>query len=349
MRSVITSFFIFMALSLLHISPAGAQVFEDAGKYMSFIGDANEKLSATYLSYMSAVAHKSARKQEKRRLDVVSAIMNTRTAIQGMPPWKGDRSFKDTSVAYLKILNTVFNEDYAKIVNMEEIAEQSYDAMEAYMLAEEKAWDKLAEAAERQADMSKTFAARYNVTLITTENETGRKSKIASELNKHYNEVYLIFFKPYKQEMYLMDALEKGNVIAIEQNINSLGKMAADAMEKLKTLKGYNNDPTLINACREAMTFYKKEAQQANTMTDFFLKKENFEKTKKNFDSKRANDRTKQDVDQYNNAVKEMNDAMKEYNNLNNQLNKERTNMLNNMNKKNSNYMDQYMPVQKKQ
>jgi hypothetical protein len=49
----------------------------------------------------------------------------------GIAPWKGDRSFRDTTVAYLKLLYIVFNEDYGKIVNMEEIAEQSYDAMEA--------------------------------------------------------------------------------------------------------------------------------------------------------------------------------------------------------------------------
>jgi len=48
-----------------------------------------------------------------------------------MPPWKGDRSYRNSSVAYLKLVYHVFNEDYGKILNLEEIAEQSYDAMEA--------------------------------------------------------------------------------------------------------------------------------------------------------------------------------------------------------------------------
>jgi hypothetical protein len=350
MRVIVTTITLMTILMVIRPQQSAAQVFEDAGQYIEYISKANEKLTATYLSYTSALAHnKSARKQEKRRQDVVNAIINTRADIQGMPPWKGDRSFKDTTVAYLKILNSVFNEDYAKIVNMEEIAEQSYDAMEAYLLAQEKADEKLEEARLRQHQTTKRFAAKNNVTLLEGESETGKKSRIASELNGHYNDVYLVFFKPYKQEMYLMDAIEKGNLIAIEQNINSLEKFANEGLEKLKNIQGYNNDQALVNAATEAMNFYITSAQRSKGMTDFFLKKESFEKIKKAMDNKRANERTQKDIDQYNAAVDQMNAASNEYNSINQQLNKERTNMLNNWNKKVSRYMDEYMPVQKKQ
>ncbi|MBC7872582.1 MAG: hypothetical protein H7Y01_01225, partial [Ferruginibacter sp.] len=219
MRAFITTLSFFSFMLLLQAKPVTAQSFEDAGQYIEHISKANEKLTAIYLSYTSALAHnKSARKQEKRRQDVINSIIDTRATVQSMPPWKGDRTYKDTTVAYLKMLNSVFNEDYAKIVNMEEIAEQSYDAMEAYLLAQEKADEKLEEARVRQHETTKRFAAKNSVNLIEGESETGKKSKIASDLNKHYNDVYLVFFKPYKQEMYWLDALEKGNIIAIEQS-----------------------------------------------------------------------------------------------------------------------------------
>src|SRR5690348_7064479 len=121
MKYAVKPIVILVAAVLMFPRKSQAQVFEDAGQYIGYISDASEKLTATYLSYTSAIAHnKSARKQEKRRQDVVNAIIDTRASIQGMPPWKGDRTFKDTTVAYLKILGVVFNEDYAKIVNMEE-------------------------------------------------------------------------------------------------------------------------------------------------------------------------------------------------------------------------------------
>jgi len=343
-----TSLLLLFSLILL-TNRSGAQVFENAGQYMDHITKANQVLTEKYLLYLSGMSHgKSARKVEKRRLEVLQAISDTKFSIMGMPPYKGDRTLKDTTVAYLKILNSVFNEDYGKIVNMEEIAEQSYDLMEAYMLAQEKANEKLQQASEKQNEMQKKFAAKNNITLIESESASEAKMKIASAVMKHYDEVYLIFFKSYKQEAYLMDAVNQKNVNSIEQNVNSLQSFSEQGLEKLKDLKGYNNDASLIIACRNLLIFYKDEAKKGSAMTDFFLKAENFAKLKKQFDSKPGSKRTQQDVDQFNKAVKEINDAGNDYNAINNDLNKQRSKTLDGWNHAVKRYMDEYIPVQKK-
>lgn len=116
----------------LFFSGVKALDFQNAEDYMNYSSSADEKNTAIYFSYLSAMAHnKSARKVEKRRQETINAIFHTRVNIEGMPPWKGDRSYRNSSVAYLKLVYHVFNEDYGKILNLEEIAEQSYDAMEA--------------------------------------------------------------------------------------------------------------------------------------------------------------------------------------------------------------------------
>lgn len=344
---ILFSAILFLSL-LLFNSNTKAQSFENPGDYMGYIGKANEDLQAIYLSYLSAVAHNRARKVEKRRAEVVNAITETRYKIQGLPPWKGDKSYRDTTVVYLKLLNNIFNEDYAKIVNMEEIAEQSYDAMEAYMLAQEKANEKLQDASKRQQEMQKQFAAKNNITLINSENDMDRKSKEANALMKHYDDVYLVFFKPYKQEMYLVDAVNRKNVVAIEENKNALKKFAEEGLKKLQTLKGYNNDPSLIVACREALQFYKNEAEQTQVITDFILKEENFSKLKKAFDSKPASKRTKTEIDDYNKAINDFNEAVNDYNKVNKQINKDRGKILDNWNGTVKTYLDNYMPVQRK-
>lgn len=334
---------------LLLTNRSSAQAFDNAVQYMDHISKANQALAEKYLLYLSGMSHgKSARKVEKRRQEVLQAISDTKFSIMGMPPYKGDRTLKDTTVAYLKILNSVFNEDYGKIVNMEEIAEQSYDLMEAYMLAQEKANEKLQQASERQNEMQKKFAEKNNITLIESESASEAKMKIAGAVMKHYDEVYLIFFKSYKQEAYLMDAVNQKNVNSIEQNINSLQSFSEQGLEKLKGLKGYNNDASLIIACRNLLNFYKEEAKKGSAMTDFFLKAENFGKLKKQFDSKPGSKRTQQDVDQFNKAVKEINDAGNDYNAINNDLNKQRGKTLDGWNNAVKRYMDDYIPVQKK-
>lgn len=342
-------FFIPLFVLCFSFRPTG-QTYETAVQYLDYINKQSTDLAAKYLFYLSAVSHgKSARKVEKRRAEVVNAITETRYNIMSMPPWKGDKSLKDTTVAYLKILYIVFNEDYGKIVNMEEIAEQSYDAMEAYLLAQEKAQEKLGEASKKQHEMQKVFAAKNNINLIDGESELEAKSKIVNEVMDHCNDAYLIFFKCYKQEAYLMEALTNKNLVSIEQNINSLKKFAEEGLEKLKDLKGYKGDASLIAACRNALNFYRSEAGQGSTMTDYFLKEEDFNKMKKQFDAKPAGKRTQQDVDNFNKAVNDINSALKTYNSVNADLNKQRSSMLNDWNKTYSKYMDEYMPKQQRQ
>ena len=340
--------FVFIFLFSFPVRPA-AQSFETAVDYMAYIDKANSELTQKYLSYLSAVSHgKSARKVEKRRQEVINAISDTRFNIMGMPPFKGDRSLKDTTVNYLKILNYIFNDQYGKIVNMEEIAEQSYDNMEAYMLAQEIAQEKLQQASKKQHEMQVKFAEKNNVRLIDTEDALGAKMKIANELMKHTDEVYLIFFKCNKQEAYMIDAMNRKNLVSLEQSSSSLQKFAEEGLEKLKNLKGFDNDPSLIVACRDLMNFYKTEAGKGSSLSDFFLKEENFAKLKKQFEAMASSKRTQQDIDQFNKAVGEANEAIQVFNKINNELNKSRSSVVNNWEKAYKKYMDDYMPVQKR-
>ena len=322
-----------------------AQNFQNAGDYISYIVKANDVLAEKYISYLSGVSHgKSARKVEKRRQEVLNSIYEARANMQGLPPFQGDRSLKDSTVAYYKILVSVFNEDYGKIVDMEEIAEQSYDAMEAYMLAKKKANEKLEQAAKSQHDTQKEFADRHNVKLIEEQTTIGTKIKLADAIMGHYDEVYLIFFKSYKQEGYLLEATKKKDIVSIEQNISALQKFAEEGLEKLKQVKAYNSDPTLIVACRGLLSFYKEEAEKSKIVTDFLLKEENFNKIKKSFESQPASRRTQQDIDQYNKAVNDINAAVKAYNSQNKKFNDRRAQEINNWNDAVKDFLDRYMP-----
>ncbi len=344
-----TTYFIAgLILFLSTTSSINAQDLSNPGSYMSYIGEKEKEVTKKYLNYISAASHgKSLRKVEKLRTQVINSIYETRIAIQGVPAYQGDKTLRDASVAYLMLCYRVFNEDYGKIVNMEEIAEQSYDAMEAYMLAQKMANDKLDEAGLKRNAVGKEFAKKFNINLLESSDVMDEKVKKSTRVTDYYNEIYLMFFKCYRQEAYLIDALNKNNVIAIEQSKSSLLKYANEGLEKLDTIRAFDSDASLKTACQKAMQFYKSESEKIPLMTDFILKQEGFQKLQKSFNSKPAAQRSQTDIDNYNKAVNDVNQAGKEYNNVNNEVNKKRSDMLDNWNTTVKRYWDNHMPYAK--
>jgi hypothetical protein len=341
-------FFVVSFLILTFCSSVYAQEIANAGSYMSYIGEQQREIMKDFMSYTSAVAHgKSARKVENRRQELMKTMTDSRKKIASMAPYQGDKSLRDSTAKFLLISYHVLNDDYGKIMNLEEVAEQSYDAMEAYLLAQKIAEDKVQEASNSLKALEKAFAGKHHITLIETKDELAEKVKLATKVNAYNNAVYLIFFKSYKQELYLMDAIQKKNINGVEQSKGTLHKYAQEGLAKLDTMAAFNGDRSLLTACRQMLEFYRDECARIAPITDYYLKEENFNKIKKAFEAKREKDRTQADVDQYNQSINDLNSAGTNFNNVNNQLNKNRSQLIDNWNKASRNFTDKHIPKYK--
>lgn len=337
---------LFLFSFLMFCSRSIGQDLQDPGKYMSYVDDKKVNVTKTYLNYLSAVSHgKSARKVEKLREKVLNTIYDTRIEISGVPPFKGDKTLRDATVAFLKKCYSVFNEDYGKIVNMEEIAEQSYDAMEAYILAQQKASEKLDEAAEETKLVEKQFAASHNVNLVEGKDELSLKSEQSGKVLSYYNTLFLIFFKSNWQDKHLTDAINASNLNAIEQNKNALQKYSTEGLQALQGIDAFQSDLTVVTACKKILNFYKEMCEsRMQSITDFLLANENFKKQKKQFDAIPAAKRTQADVDNFNKTVKEVNGLADAYNKSNKQINSEREALLDQWEKAVNRFMDVHIP-----
>lgn len=332
-------------IAMLFLVGTNAQT---AVQYMDQIGKEFNKISEETWDYTRAIAHNKKGKQiENRRRDMLNANRQALNKIKNMPPFNGDGAYRDSTARYLELSYAVLNNDYSKIVDMEEIAEQSYDAMEAYMMAQEKANEKLEAAFDVASNSQKAFAAKNNIILHDADSKTEQKLEKASEVFKYYNKVYLLFFKPFKQEVYLIDAQNKGDINAVKQNQEALSKLAKEAKDKIKLVEAYNNNTTLKSACTEMMNFYIFEAdEKIPALVDFFLKKEKFDKLKTAIDKKGQN-ASKQEIDEFNAAVNDYNKASNAFNNINNELNSKRSSALNNWNSTVSKYLDRNVSKKK--
>ncbi len=325
---------------------AGAQ---SALQYMDKISKEFTKISEETWDYTRAVAHnKKAKQIENRRRDMLNANRNGLNKIKNMPDFKGDAAYRDSTLRYLELSYLVLNNDYSKIVDMEEISEQSYDAMEAYMTAQEQANEKLDAASEVAENAQRDFAAKNNITLTESKDKTAQKLEKASEVFKFYNKIFLIFFKPYKQEGYLLEAQSKGDINAMKQNQASLSDLAKKAKESLKPVKPYRNNTTLKASCEDVMDFLIYEAdKKIPLLVDFYLKKEKFDKLKTAMDKKGQANASPAEVNDYNAAINEFNKVGNDFNMINDDLNKKRASVLDNWNNAVSRFLDKNVSTKK--
>lgn len=316
-------------------------------EHMEFFATRELELSKKYLDYMSQVAHGNrARKMEKKRQELISQIRQSLSEANRLRAYKGDATLRDAYTVYWDILLKVFNEDYHKIVDMEEIAEQSYDHMEAYLMAQEKAGEVLSDAQDQIEPVYNAFASRNNVRLVDNgDTKLEKKMRQVGLVNSYYYDLFLIFFKSYKQEMYVMEALNRKDLNGIEQNRSTLSRYAEEGLQRIDTIKAFKGDGSLVNACRKVLEFHKQEAdKQLPGLNDFLLKSDEFEKIRKVFEAKPASKRTQAEIDVYNKAVEDINAALAESNKLLVAMNTGRDGVLGHWNQTRQRFMQAHVP-----
>lgn len=339
-----------LLIAAIIVTPTLAQdISTSPGAYMTAVNNAHVEMNKKYMAYMSAAAHiHRKRKIDRMRVQALESIDKSLGTTGELPYYKGDNSLRKSSMDYIKLCYSVFNEDYNKIVNMEEIAEQSVDMMEAYILLQEKTNEKINQAATQMEVASKAFAAKYNVNLTNQKDELDEKMEEANKLTHYTNRVYMVFFKPYWQDGEIIKAMTAGKVTAVEQGRTTLLRYATEGLQALTSdsLKKFGADPALANSCKVALNFYKKLAENdIPKQMDYFLKKESFEKMKKAFESKGSP--SKAEVDAYNAAVKDLNTAMNAYNSTNTKVNDTRSQVIKDWNEAEKNFADSHMPYYK--
>lgn len=338
----------FFAFLLLFTASADAQSLnlDNPGDYVTAISNAQVEMNQKYMAYMSASAHsRRARKIEKMRVQALESINNSKYKTIELPLYKGDNSLRQSSIDYIQMCYRVFNEDYSKIVNMEEIAEQSFDEMQAFILLKEKTSEVLHEAAAKMHKAVQDFAVKYNVRIINENDDLGEKMDVAGKLNHYYNKVFMIYFKCSWEDNELVKAINAKKIKEAEQARNALISYATEGLTGLDTLKNFEGDGSLYAACKTSLQFYKKTAENDYPkMTDMFLKQENFDKIKKNFEKISSSDRKQEDIDTYNKGVKDNNAAIELYNQTNNRVNTARTAMLEEWEKAVHAFFDEHMP-----
>ncbi len=318
-----------------------------AVQYMEEINSYYEGITNNTWNYLKAVSRgKNLKKVEKTRTDLAKSLQESSREVKRMKPFEGDASLKNMASEHLLIYFRVMNEDYAKLVDMEEIAEQSFDQMEAYILLKEKANEKLSESSSKLDSVYHSFATTHGVKIQEGgASKKEEKIKQASEVLSYYNKVFLIFFKSFKQEGYVYESFNKKDVNGLEQNRNYLLTVCAEGMDRLKEVKPYKGDHSLKIKCQKVLEHLTLFAQKdVEVMIDYLLEDEKFSKIESTLNAKNKSDRTKEEIDRYNQAVDTKNKSGVAYNNMIGKVSSRREKVYQEWETKANDFMKKYTP-----
>ncbi|WP_296316516.1 LIC11966 family surface protein [Winogradskyella sp. UBA3174] len=339
MRKIITICIFLFTVSL------SAQKFDTALDYLEFVSEQQEGITKKMWTYTKAIAHgKSDRNVNNKRKSLLKTLDRSIEKIKKAPGFDGVE-FKNQLLKRLQFNKDLLNDEYAKIIDMKAVAEQSYDAMEAYMMAQELADKRMEEIQEEYEVNYYAFANKNKINIVESETDLSKNMSISNEVFSYYKNMYLIYFKVYINEIYLMDALNSNDANAIQQNANALSESAKEGLQVLKSIEHYKNDKSLSIATKKAFEFFIDEAEnKVPVLTDFLVLSEDLEKTKATIEKTAERKRTKEQIDGYNAMISKFNKGVKQYNNTNTALNKKRQVVINVLNTTNQKFLSKHIP-----
>lgn len=300
--------------------------------YMSSLSEPRNELEDETWEYLKTlIKGKKAKTVENKRKQLVSGYTDAINQVHKVKSYKDDEILKPAVLNYLRLTKQSLNEEYAKIVDMEAIAEKSYDNMEAYLMAKEEVNKKMDMQYQELAAAQQKFADQYNINIVDSNlSERQQKIKRAGECLGYEHRLFLIYFKAIHQEGYVMEALNNKDINALEQSLSTLSQFADEGLGKLADISSFKSDGSLKEATKNVLKFFKNEAEKELTVvTDFLLLEQEFVKATKRMESKNKKDITQEDVDTYNELVEKYNAAIETYNSTMNKFDKNRMEALN--------------------
>lgn len=324
-----------------------AQQFKSPVDYLNYISKEQVTISKSSWNYTKAQAHsKSDRRVNATQKTLIKNIQTASKKISALQKgYNGDVEYRDQITQYFSFLENYINNDIGKIIDLQVAAEKSYDDMELYITTNEMVEAKMNVENDKISLAQKQFCAKYHITLSSEMDELGKKMAVSNEVFKYQSVLYLIYFKCSITANKLSAAINANDLSMIQQFGNSLISYSNEGMEKLKTIKPYNGDNTLVITTRKSLeTFQKSGTQFVPKIVDFLMFNEKFEAAKKSLDSKSDKDRTQEEVDNYNSLVKEANKQIDNYNKNNASNTQEINGVFANWDAASENFINSHVP-----
>jgi hypothetical protein len=332
---------------------ASAQKLKHAEKYIDYITKQQKNVMKEFFNYNKSISYVSkkhtTKKIQGRYNELMTAINEAKSNIDSLPSFKRDSThkdsiYRDSASSYFKQFSLVLSNSYNKVATLQATAGQSYGNMEAYLEAKEAADKKLKILNEHFYAITLKFANSNKAIDSTRKDLASKKMGDVIEAGKYFRQAYLIFFKSYKQEADVQNAIERKDVNDLKKSAKDLAKSSEDGQSRLDTIPPFKNNKALTADSKAVLAFYEKEAEdKLDPIEDYFSAAKDFDEVRSTFNRKSGH--SGPEVKKYKKSVAIFNKALHKYNKAMNGLYKKKKSLLKKMDNTTHSFFNKFKPT----
>ena len=320
---------LFICIGLYGVTTAWSQSFSSPVDYLNLINGEQSQVTTRNLAYISESVHNDNLEQvEKKRKLVVSQIKRSVEKIRQLPAYEKETRLRDEAIAVLEEYQNAFNLDFKQINEMKAGRTDSYESMDAYFKAYEKAEKKVEKAGERYDKAQEIFAKKHEIQLLEgQESEMAKQVRTVNQVNDYSRRIFLMYFRVSRHDGEFWKAVDAKKATLAERHRQSLLTHAQEVKTELSAFPPFREDSDYRDQTLKLINFYLKMAGGDYSKMTKTLPM--LEKTPK-FESQA-------EVDAYNAKIEEFNEIVQFYNQSHQEL-------VYNFNQSNAQMMQKHVP-----
>lgn len=237
--------------------------FNNPGDYNNFIMKEVITTVQKNFEYIALSIHSEDYDQlEKKRKEVVDGIANAKTHVREMPPLEGDTKLRDEAVDVLNEYKTAFELDFKSILNLKQKSKDSYEAMEAYFTAQDKAEEKVNKATRQLRKAQRIYAEKNNMKVVDSKSDDVLEKKMNKiiEVNDYWRSIFLTYFKVSKQYDKMWDALAEQKANPLNHQRDLTIKLIDQVLPELNRKTDFQGDSEFRNQTINMIEYYRQVA-----------------------------------------------------------------------------------------
>lgn len=239
---------------------AFGQTFSDPVEYLNYFMAAQNDVVVKSMAYNSKSVHsKNAKRVEKRRRELIEEIKTNIKEMNRLTPYEGGEDMRDKAAKVMELILDIYEVEYKEASELKDKSEASYEGMERYFAALDKAEGKLEKANDQFDVLYEEFAKDHDIQLLDSdETKFQEQVKRVSELNEYSRKLFLAHFRVSRDDSRVNTAMSDKDWELAHAAREDLVKHSKEKMAEVNQMKPFHGDDDYRQSVLEVLKVYHK-------------------------------------------------------------------------------------------